>query len=149
MKPTPFGVGFFCVLLDGFHEDDINSTQPLSVKRFGLKSKSRLTLAVENRLADFQGSGLRLRFSFASVAPDRKKTRYGLPVENLAVSNSACFAFFCGRLFIPPPNHPYGIARIYGFDIVNLQLNIEKRPKPCGVSRAAWPKVLSSIENPS
>jgi hypothetical protein len=33
----------------------------------------RLALAIENRYADFQGSGLRLRFSFVPVAPDRKK----------------------------------------------------------------------------
>ncbi len=74
--------------------------------RFGLERKSRLALAIENRYADFQGSGLRLRFSSASVAPDRKKTtRTALLIENLSVSNSACSAFFFGRLFAPtqPP----------------------------------------------
>lgn len=44
------------------------------LKRFGLKRKLRLGLAVRNRFADFQAAALRLRFSFASVAPSQKNT---------------------------------------------------------------------------
>jgi len=75
----------------------------------------RLALAIENRYADFQGSGLRLRFSSASVAPVEKivATAFSLK-DRYAIFNSACSAFFCGRLIanfcefaiLPVTRHP-------------------------------------------
>jgi len=76
--------------------------------RFGLKRKLRLALAVENRFADFQGSGLRLRFSSVSVAPDRKKTtRTAFLIEkSLCDFQFGLLRFFLRSPYLPPPNHP-------------------------------------------
>src|SRR3989338_11531785 len=72
--------------------------------RFGLKRKLRLALAVENRFADFQGSGLRLRFSSASVAPDRKKTTR----TAFLIERSLCdFQFGLLRFFLRSPICPH------------------------------------------
>jgi hypothetical protein len=60
----------------------------------------RLALAIENRFADFQGSGLRLRFSSASVAPLEKNRRNGFLIEkSLCDFQFGLLRFFCGRLF--------------------------------------------------
>jgi len=66
----------------------------LPLKRFGLKRKLRLALAIENRYADFQGSGLRLRFSSASATPLEKiaATAFSLKTA-MRIFNSACSVF--------------------------------------------------------
>ena len=54
----------------------------------------RLALAIENRYADFQGSGLRLRFSSVSATPLEKiaATAFSLKIA-MRIFNSACFVF--------------------------------------------------------
>jgi len=89
-----------------------------------LKENRVLPSPLKTALRIFKGRACACDFLPRPSLPIEKRHATALLIENLAVSNSACFAFFFGRLITPiqPPHGRFtGHEKI---DILKLQLNI-------------------------